>query len=74
METDSGNGYGLIYEIDYPNDGEAKRRLQIFLTDLKTEFSCVDTTVYGAGRLTRVIGTLNKSVIDGSRIKTELLN
>ncbi len=73
MATDSGNGYGLIYTCDLPNDEESKRRVQIYLQQLKAEFPCVDTSVYGAGRLTRLIGTLNRSVIDGSRITTSLL-
>ncbi len=74
IETDSGNGYGAIYPVDYPNDDDSKARIQIFLQQLKTDFSCVDISVFGAGRLTRVIGTLNRSVIDGSRIPTLLLN
>jgi hypothetical protein len=74
LENDSGNGYALIYPIDYPNDDDAKQRIRIFLEQLKIDFACVDTSVYGAGRLTRIIGTPNRSVIDGSRIPTLLLN
>lgn len=73
IETDSGNGYGLIYECDMPNDEDSKRRVQIYLQRLAGQFPCVDTSVFGAGRLTRLIGTLNKSVITGERIPTQLL-
>lgn len=72
IETDSGNGYGLIYAIDYPNDADAKHRIKILLERLKAEFSCVDTSTFNSGRLTRVIGTLNKSST-GERINTCLL-
>jgi hypothetical protein len=74
METDSGNGYGLIYTCSLPNDELSKHRVQVYLQRLKARYPCVDTSVFGAGRLTRVIGTLNRSVIDGSRIPTALLN
>jgi hypothetical protein len=73
IETDSGNGFGLIYACDYPNDDDAKQRVRIFLENLKADFSCVDTSCFNAGRLTRVIGTPNRSVIDHSRISTRLL-
>jgi hypothetical protein len=74
IETDSGNGYGLIYACNLPNDELSKHRVQLYLQRLKARYPCVDTSVFGAGRLTRVIGTLNRSVIDGSRIPTLLLN
>jgi len=73
MATDSGNGFGLIYTCDLPNDDDSKRRVKTYLQQLKADFACVDTCVYGAGRLTRLIGTLNRSVIDGSRIPTSLI-
>jgi len=73
IETDSGNGYGLIYTCNLPNDERSKQQVQAYLQRLKARFTCVDTSVFGAGRLTRVIGTLNKSVLDGSRIMTRLL-
>ncbi len=57
--TDSGNGFGLIYQIDYPNDEDSKRRVELFLQQLKSQFPCVDDGVWNAGRLTRVIGTMN---------------
>ena len=74
IESDSGNGFGLIYPIPYPNDEDAKIRVRVVLQNLKAAFSCVDTSVFGAGRLTRVIGTLNKSVVTGERIGTRILN
>lgn len=74
IETDSGNGYGLIYACNLPNDEQSKHRVRTYLQRLKARFPCVDTSVFGAGRLTRVIGTLNRSVIDGGRIPTAILN
>ena len=62
IETDSGNGYGLIYEIDLPNDQASKHLIRSFLEGLKNKFSCVDTSVSNAGRLTRLIGTLNDTI------------
>lgn len=73
IETDSGNGFGLIYPCDLPADAHSKRCVQTYLKRLKSEFPCVDTSVHGAGRLTRVIGTLNRSVTTHDRIRTELL-
>jgi hypothetical protein len=72
IETDSGNGFALIYECDMPNDEPSKRAVKRLLTDLKARWSCVDTTVSNAGRYTRVAGTLNKR--NGERILTKLLN
>jgi hypothetical protein len=72
IETDSGNGYGLIYPVDMPNDQHSKHRIRTLLLTLKAEFSCVDASCFNAGRLTRLIGTPN--VRDGIRIPTRLLN
>lgn len=62
IETFSGRGYGLIYPIDYPNDTTASHRIKTFLLNLNGEFPAVDVSVFGAGRLTRVIGTANRSI------------
>ncbi|MGE0696882.1 MAG: hypothetical protein AB7O59_22400 [Pirellulales bacterium] len=72
IETDSGNGYGLIYPCDMPNDQHSKHVVRTLLNTLKAEFPCVDASCFNAGRLTRLIGTPN--VRDGVRIPTELLN
>jgi hypothetical protein len=74
IETDSGNGFGLIYTCQLPNDEQSKHRVRVYLQRLKSRFPCVDTSVFGAGRLTRLIGTLNRSVIDGGRVPTAILN
>jgi hypothetical protein len=68
IETDSGRGYGLIYNIDYPNDHDAKQRVRKLLKNLKADYPCVDHGVFNAARLTRLIGTPNRS------IPTQLLN
>lgn len=73
IETDSGNGYGLIYAIDLPNEEQSTSLIKRVLAGLKKDFDCVDTSCANAGRLTRVIGTLNVSA-DGIRIPTRLLN
>ncbi len=72
LETDSGNGYGLIYEVDYPTDRESNGLVKRFLHGLKEQFPCVDVSCSNAGRLTRLIGTLN--VRHGERIATRILN
>lgn len=74
IATDSGNGYGLLYQCNLPNDPTSNSQIRTYLQNLKSQFPCVDTSVHTAGRLTRVIGTLNRSVVDGSRIRTYLLN
>jgi hypothetical protein len=71
IETDSGNGYGLIYETDLPVNEHSTAIVRNLLTKLKERFPCIDTSVSNAGRYTRVIGTLNKR--DGARILTRIL-
>jgi hypothetical protein len=72
IETDSGNGYGLVYPVDMPNDPHSKHVVRTLLNTLKAEFGCVDASCFNAGRQTRLIGSLN--VCDGVRIPTRLLN
>lgn len=62
IESFSGRGFGLIYPIAFPNDEDAKQRVRLFIERLRAEFPAVDDSVYSAGRLTRVIGTLNRSI------------
>lgn len=61
--TCSGNGGGLIYAIDLPNDEAAKHLVKRALQALHARFSTPDATVdtanYNASRLTRVAGTVN---------------
>jgi hypothetical protein len=73
IHSDSGNGYGLIYSIDLPNDEASKFRVSTFLRSLHDRYSCVDESVYTAGRLTRVIGTQNRDKLTKARITTCLL-
>ncbi len=73
IHSDSGNGFGLIYAIDLPNDEASKYRVSSFLRGLNARYPCVDVSCGNAGRLTRVIGTLNRSRTDGARIETHIL-
>lgn len=70
IETYSGNGFGLIYEIDLPCDDG--KRVQRFLEGLKSDFPCVDTSVHTLNRYTRLAGTFN--VRNGERVLTRILN
>jgi hypothetical protein len=72
METESGNGYGLIYACDFANDDESKRGVRALLTTLNKEFPLVDAKCSNAGRLTRAIGTFNRR--DGERVQTRIIN
>lgn len=74
IAADSGNGYGLIYSCNLPANETSWHRVRIFLSRLREKYPCVDAGVFTASRLTRVIGTLNRSVTDGSRIETLLLS
>lgn len=71
IAADSGNGFGLIYPVDLPAD--AGQSVARFLVDLKSKYSCVDSSVHTLSRLTRVIGTTNTSKATGARIPTKLL-
>lgn len=68
LETDSGRGYGLIYQFNSPNDLESRNRVREFLESLKRIFPCVDSSVFSAKQLTRCIGTLNH------HIETRIIN
>ncbi len=59
----SGNGYHLYYILDnVANSPENTQRIKDFLNDLATEFDNdivkVDTCVYNASRITKVVGTI----------------
>ena len=73
IHSDSGNGYGLVYGIDLPNNEASKFRVASFLRSLNARYSCVDASVYTAGRLTRIIGTPNRDKLTKKRIMTCLL-
>ncbi|MBW1976102.1 MAG: hypothetical protein JRI45_11150 [Deltaproteobacteria bacterium] len=61
---DSGNGYYLLYRIDLPNDSESTTLIKKVLAYLDLRFSNegaeIDTSVYNAARLVRLIGTINR--------------
>lgn len=59
----SGNGYHLYYVLDnVTNAPENTQRIKDFLNDLATEFDNdivkVDTCVFNASRITKVVGTI----------------
>jgi hypothetical protein len=73
VHSDSGNGFGLIYDINLPNDSRSSFQVKTYLRELKARYPCVDVSCFNAGRLTRVIGTFNRSKLTGERIETHLL-
>lgn len=58
----TGNGYGLLYPVDLPNDAASTALVRGFLDYLAARFDSdavkVDTTVHNASRITAAIGTL----------------
>ncbi|MDQ3524127.1 MAG: hypothetical protein M3451_03625, partial [Chloroflexota bacterium] len=60
--TMSGNGGGLIYRLDLPNDDESKRLVEGVLRSIKdrhtTDMVSIDTTVGNAARITKIPGTM----------------
>jgi hypothetical protein len=59
----SGNGHHLYYVLpDVPNDEESKQYVQSLLKKLATEFDNknvrIDTAVFNASRITKVVGTI----------------
>ncbi len=60
--TSSGNGGGLIFEIDQPNDEQSRDLIKRALQALHARFTMptarVDISVHNASRITRVVGTV----------------
>ncbi|MEW6457621.1 MAG: AAA family ATPase [Bacillota bacterium] len=60
---DSGNGLYLLYPVNLPNDGASRDLLQNCLQALALRFDdetvSIDTSVYNAARIIRLIGTVN---------------
>ena len=69
--ADSGNGYHLYYRVDLPNTKEIAELVQTFLKALEALFSDeyvkVDTSVFNASRIAKIIGTMSNK---GSNTKT----
>lgn len=59
--TMSGNGAGLIYRIELPNDEASRDLIQNVLKTLasrfNTEAATIDTSTFNAARITKLIGT-----------------
>lgn len=62
--TDSGNGFHAYFKVNLSNTPENKNLIYNFLKVLDEKFSNeaakVDTTVYNAGRITKVPGTMTR--------------
>lgn len=62
IETMSGNGGGLIYRIDEPNDAETTSLITRVLAGMAALFNdeivTIDTAVYNAARITKIPGTI----------------
>ena len=67
----SGNGYHLLYWVALPNDDDARELVRRVLTKLQgsiaTEFVDVDQSVFNAGRITKVYGTVARKGAHMSR-------
>jgi AAA domain len=63
MSTMSGNGGGLIYRVDLPNDAEGTILVQRVVQGAAVLFGtarvAVDVTTYNAARVTKVVGTVS---------------
>ncbi len=62
VETSSGNGGGLLYDIDLPNDEDTKqlvkRALEALAACFNTSTATVDVANSNAARITRIPGTV----------------
>jgi hypothetical protein len=60
----SGNGMHLLYRVDMPNTDAARDMLKAFLVWLDTKYNNgivgIDKTVFNAGRITKLYGTIAK--------------
>jgi len=60
--TESGNGGGLVYRLDLPNDAESAALIARVLAALSALFSSadvkIDTTTANSARITKVIGSV----------------
>jgi hypothetical protein len=70
--TDSGNGYGLFYRCDLPNDVPSRNAFRTLLKVLAEKFSnsngSIDKSVHNANRLAKLPGTwARKGVASESR-------
>lgn len=62
--TDSGNGFGLFFRIDLPNDEYSRALVKRVLYELSAKFSgpngVIDKSTHNAGRLAKLPGTWAK--------------
>jgi len=55
---DSGNGFHAVYPVDMPNDPESVAMVKGFLRKLKEKFHTVDTSVFNAGQISKLYGSV----------------
>ncbi|MBK7952587.1 MAG: DUF3987 domain-containing protein [Candidatus Accumulibacter sp.] len=62
LAAESGNGFHLVYPIDLPNDNESRDLVKGVLAGLAARFDTdqvkVDQSVFNAGRITKLYGTV----------------
>ena len=60
--ADSGNGWHLLYRVDLPADdgGIVERILKVLAKRFDTEAVTVDTSVFNAGRICKLYGSVSK--------------
>jgi hypothetical protein len=62
IEADSGNGAHLLYRVNLPNDAASTQLVKAVLETLALYFTdehvSLDTTVFNAGRITKLYGSL----------------
>lgn len=60
--ADSGNGWHLLYRLDFPNDGESHQLVKMLLDGLAKRFNTdqvgVDISVHNASRVFKLYGTV----------------
>jgi hypothetical protein len=62
LAAESGNGFHLLYALDLPNDSESRDLVKGALAGLAAQFDTdqvkLDQTVFNAGRITKLYGTV----------------
>lgn len=62
LAAESGNGFHLVYPLDLPNDSESRDLVKGVLVGLAARFDTdqveVDQSVFNAGRITKLYGTV----------------
>ena len=80
IESDSGNGYHLLYRINLPNDEEAHALVRNCLSSLASKFDTdkikIDQSVHNASRVTKGYGSIARkgpSAVDRPHRRSRML-